>query len=942
MDSLIKKQGRRPCCGLRERRESGDTIMKTSLTVSLLAVALLGLLTIAPLALADSPLALADSPLALADESPQAAAQAGPTELIGPQTPWRVFLRIGPYLGRKDGGLVFGQNGQPVDFASPEFMKKWTAALSPAPVDGWFVADFDDSGWGRYQADELAEKTGGYGGGFEFAPRIPHADRFLLRTSFGISDPAAAQDVSLELAYRGGVIVYVNGKEVGRGQMPAGDLDAAAVAEDYPAEAYLAEDGTTFLPGLRPNAAPEAKWKDRYEQRLRRLTLRLPPESLVKGSNVLAVEIRRAPMGRTGPYGLGWDHCGFHSARLLSASGKGAVAWTAAVERPYVWNAWPMEAVTENRVEKRGIPYGTSARAYPVRGLETGNPFDPLRPVRIAVPRNGTCAGVAVASDRRGVKGLSAQVSPLAGPGGATLKPEAIEIRYAAQQPEAAFCDVLLPAPPADAKNVPVWLLASPPKDQPPGWYRGTLSLSANGQSFQVPLEVLVTAFAVPATRDNRSMVGMIHSPDTLAIHYGVKPWSDKHFALMEKTIAMMGQLGSDVVHVPVTLGTYRGVQTGMIRWVKEGDGYRRDYTALEKFLDLWTKHCGPPKALTIDMYSFRNDPEAFEARDGGGKGIIAGPREERAPLPTVTLLDPASGEMTELTAPRIGDPAGEPFWRPVLDEVREIVRRRGWPDGVIMIGEAQDGRPPLHFVKLLEQWAPYARWSVFSHFSGDGRDLVGGKKRTGEDNLQADGRWLALPGLQVGYGGMPHQPMSPAMTPLDESRKKMTALMGGSHRCAISQGGGPDNYRTIVWWTGNSVHHGMDYWSFPGKGSLKGGFGMLTADVPVSMTAPGPDGPLPTVRFQMYREAVQEAEAWLTIIGACATRQDDQAKASMALYNNAVDLFARGCGVENSAVPLAKLSLGWQATIARAYEVAGELTGATSDATWQKPPAGK
>ena len=91
-----------------------------------------------------------------------------------------------------------------------------------------------------------------------------------------------------------------------------------------------------------------------------------------------------------------------------------------------------------------------------------------------------------------------------------------------------------------------------------------------------------------------------------------------------------------------------------------------------------------------------------------------------------------------------------------------------------------------------------------------------------------------------------------------------------------------------------------------------------------------------------MYREAVQETEAWLTIVRTCATRQDDQAKAYMALYRDAVNLYARGGGVENSTLPLAKLSLGWPGAIARAYEAAGELTGAKSEAKWQQPPAEK
>jgi hypothetical protein len=889
--------------------------------------------------------------------------RAAETELVSAQTPWRVFLRTGPYVGRKDGKLV-GRDSRPLDLAKAEVPKDWAAGHSPSPADGWFGADFDDSGWGRYQADNLADLVGGYGGSVDASNTRDWFDRFHLRTCFGINDPAAAQDMSLELAYRGGVVVYLNGKEVGRGHLPAGGPDAATFAEDYPAEAYVAEDGTTPLPGLRGGASPEPKWKDRYERRIRRLTLRLPPECLVKGANVLAVEVRRAPVA--GPLGRNsWEHAGFHSARLLSASGKGAVAWTAAVERTYVWNAWPMETVTEKRApEKPELYWLTFARGVPTRGLETGNPFDPLRPVRIAVPRNGTCAGVAVVSDRRGVKGVSAKVSPLAGPGGATLKPEAIEIRYAAQQDESPWCDVLLPAPPAEARNVPVWLLVNAPKDQAPGWYTGTLSLSANGRQFQVAVEVLVTAFVLPAPQDYRSMVGMVHSPDTLALHYGVKPWSDKHFALMEKTIAMMGQLGSDVVHVPVVLGTYRGVKTGMIRWVKQGDGYRRDYSALEKYLDLWTKHCGPPKALALDMWSGQHDPEVIDAREK----FLVRPRKEK-PLPKVTLLDPASSDMTELAAPWIADPAGEPFWRPVFEEVRAIVRRRGWPESVIMIGEPHDNRPSLRFVQLMQQWAPYVRWSVYSHFSGDTTSL-GTKERMGEGRPRDDGSWVILPGLEVGYGVMPFEHMSPAMLPQDQSRQKMTALMAGSYRFSFGQASTPEAYRTVVWWTGNSGRHGMDYWPLAGGRRLFQGLGNIWGGTPISMTAPGPAGPLPTVRFQMYREAVQEAEAWLTIVGTCATRQtdgtgkggpdwltgmkpsaagqDERAKAYIAMYLDAVNLFARWRGsmhhggVENSSIPLAKLSLGWPGAIARAYEAAGELTGAKSEAKWDQPPATK
>jgi hypothetical protein len=160
-----------------------------------------------------------------------------------------------------------------------------------------------------------------------------------------------------------------------------------------------------------------------------------------------------------------------------------------------------------------------------------------------------------------------------------------------------------------------------------------------------------------------------------------------------------------------------------------------------------------------------------------------------------------------------------------------------------------------------------------------------------------------------------------------------------------------------------------MDYWPLANGRRLFKGPGNLWGGTPINITAPGPDGALPTVRFQMYREAVQEAEAWLTIVGTCASRQpdgtgeggpdwlknskpsaagqDERAKAYIAMYLDAVNLFARWRGsmhyggVEGS-LPLAKLSLGWPGAIARAYEAAGELTGAKSAATWQQPPSTK
>jgi hypothetical protein len=90
------------------------------------------------------------------------------------------------------------------------------------------------------------------------------------RARFVVSDPAQVGDLTLRLVYRGGVQALVNGKEVGRGHLSAGALAADTPGADYPVEAY--QEGAQRDRILGP--------------------LRVPANLPVKGTNVLAIEIR--------------------------------------------------------------------------------------------------------------------------------------------------------------------------------------------------------------------------------------------------------------------------------------------------------------------------------------------------------------------------------------------------------------------------------------------------------------------------------------------------------------------------------------------------------------------------------------------------------------------------------------------------------------------------
>jgi len=777
-------------------------------------------------------------------------------EVINEQTPWRVHLVVASMLIRSGGELKLTERKNRPPLVDVDY--------SPQPNKQWVQPEFDDSCWGRYQ-EELFEQMGGYGChvGDKAWPAL-----LCLRTRFGVTEPDKANDLTVSMSYLGGTVIYVNGKEVARSHLPQGKIDLLTPAEDYPLEAYLMADGETELPRIREHSMEEHR--DRYEKRVRRLTAIIPPDALVKEANVLAIELHRAPLAME--IRNTWSHVGIREVRLTSASGAGVIPYAEAVKGLRIWNAWPMETVAEKRREELPTPgpmFGFP-RAVPMKGLTVGNPFEPLSPVRIVGTRNGTCSGQVVLSDLSGLEGVTAKISVLTHANGETIPAEAIRIRYATQQEGAQYNDALMDKPQNNTKTQPVWILMQIPKNQPPGWYAGEMLLTANGKELRVPVQVLVCGFRLPEPKEYRSLVGLTHSPDTLALHYGVEPWSDEHFKLMAKTLEMLGQVGNDVAHVPVILHGHMGHRTGMIRFVKRGSRVEPEFSALERYLDLWTKYCPAPQVLNLLIWEPRFAPNVNEVYEGRR---IQKENPEAKEL-VVTMLEPQTGRMAEMSAPRVGDEGSEEFWKPVLQGVREIVRKRGWSDRIITLGTCFDWRPTPKQGELLRQWAPYARWTGFSHW-GDWNLIFGGPGPT------PDGKFFTIGGLEVGY--MDFWPLDAVYD--KKGRKRPSGLFD------------PQGYRGPGEWR---VH----------------------TNIPWAMTAPGSEGPTPTVRFQMLREAIQETEAWILILQATSKMEPAQQEPYRKIWQDA----HRGYGLADRLTQ-APLSLDWMGQIARTYIAAGELT---------------
>jgi len=97
----------------------------------------------------------------------------------------------------------------------------------------------------------------------------------------------------------------------------------------------------------------------------------------------------------------------------------------------------------------------------------------------------------------------------------------------------------------------PLWVSVSVPKGTPPGEYRGEIGLELVGkQAGRVTQSVPITVTVWPFTLPDRFHLHHTewHFPDLLASWYHVEPWSEPHWAWLEKVAADMAAHKQDMI----------------------------------------------------------------------------------------------------------------------------------------------------------------------------------------------------------------------------------------------------------------------------------------------------------------------------------------------------------------------------------------------------------
>jgi len=768
-----------------------------------------------------------------------------PVTVLDTRSVWHTYTALKPPVVQADGAL------KPITSLYP-----WVDRETPLAPETWNTGDFADEAWLR--------------GNAQVGPHTPYASRLYLRARFEVTDPEKVKDLRLSVSYYGGAVVYVNGRELARGNLAKDAKGATALAEAYPSSVFVLDSGEIVRDYWGYKGPKEA-----IAGRQRSLKdVTVPRSALHKGVNILAIEIIRAPYDKSVaeywvkskrkdgrelgdpnlPYDFNWYTCEIREVTLTAAGAEGLVPNVGRTKQLQAWNNDVLISDTY---------------------ADVGDRCEPLRPVAIRSPRNGWSSGKVVLGSPQAIEGLKVTWGDLA-QGSAVIPATAMRARYAVafadrptgKEPLESLLEAPLETFPVigGGSVVPIWLTVKVPADAKPGLYTGQATIEVKGEkTLVVPVSVQVADFVVPDTQDYKTWIELMQSPDTLAAEYNVPLWSDRHWELIAQSMRYIAEIGSRVVIVPLIAQTNSGNSESMVRWIKKDDGtYDYDLTIVDKYLDTAIKSMGKPKFTVFtawEIYLATPKTQVAQAEPKGEAAWLAARWNLRGKGPAATALDPKTGQTSTFNLPRFEEAGALAAWKPLFDRLHKDMARRGL-ESTMLLGMTSDMWPNKEEMVTLDKASGSLPWINHSHQGPRGGKLAGGlgsvvytayvwpNEYPGDPRKPRMYGWKR-PELNVEFRrfGAFNEWMLPTQMIVPEleitGRQRGLGRIGADFWPVFKDKSGRrrgyvhDRYPHSLWHSCNLTSH---------------------------MLNPGPSGPVATSRYEMLREGMQNCEARIVI----------------------------------------------------------------------------
>ncbi len=577
-------------------------------------------------------------------------------------------------------------------------------------------------------------------------------------------------------------------------------------------------------------------------------------------------------------------------------------------------------------------------------------PDKSLGPVKLIGVRNGIFAGQVVVLNDGPINEIKVVPTDLTGPG--TIPAKAVQIRYGVCDgapsrrrggPKGFSFDSLEEVAPKEVKRTnkagqviqPVWIRVKVPKDAKAGDYSGKVTISAAGAGpVAVTVNLKVVDYTLPDPVKYHGHLDIVQSPESVALAYGVKMWSKKHLALLDKTFAILGEMGQKTLYISAVRRTHFGNEHATVRWFKDKKGeLQPNFDNVEKYLAVATRHLG--KVPGVVFYCWEPVSSMGHASGTGGAA-----RTSDRPV-KYTLWDPKTSKLKKRTGPAWGTPESKKFWKKFTDGVQPVLKKHGMEKSMLF-GLIGDARPTKMAMDDITNGVKNANWAVHSHHyaaSWQGYNIGMG--------IALWGIHLNICDPQQGHGfgwkadrWLMYYPREFNMhSSLAEQRYKMEMWMGAfstfelkhkrkrRYACGLGRIGG-DFWRVLKDARGRlrstlAGRYPESYW-----GQLN-----LNYCIPYIL-GKGKNGPLPTVRSEAFREGNQDVEVRVFVEKAIempehrAKLGEDLAKRIRTHLDARIRLANRygGARKDHKSGSVKEVALDWQKKNEKLYKLASEV----------------
>jgi len=316
----------------------------------------------------------------------------------------------------------------------------------------------------------------------------------------------------------------------------------------------------------------------------------------------------------------------------------------------------------------------------------------------------------------------------------------------------------------------------------------------------------------------------------------------------------------------------------------KPGGGYTYDFSVIDKMLDLAAKTMGSPLPLQVNCWG----DDRFKDKKKNVSTAWA------TSAKNVAVMDPKTGKLTALDNPPPGSEENYAFWKPILDELRKRIEKRGWVAVTALGHQSYCWEPSPGQVTVAHRIWPDGVYSFSAHsgvlngrFKGNGGVVMpvpysecvwtqGQLEPRGCRRLLADGRDRSI---WDSSSRNAHQDNSSLLTLLLKPEEMILRGHDGlGYMCSdflpIENPNRKDQYFLLDTSVGNVIGNSTR-----------------------SFLAAGPEGPIATGRYEMFKEGVQVSQTILFLERLLQDKkiEGDLAKRINAYLDRRSESFIRG-----------------------------------------------